>query len=140
MSIHSQPGPVPRQNSYCYAWIYSGGQRVGKQIYVSIGLATSTSGAVMSIVHDSKCPLSVTAGWIDRQPGEPAHGGDGSNRVELFIEDLYLHFTVENIPEQINGHSGRMSGPGSRGGSTEARTTEGSSALQGKGGNMWCTT
>lgn len=54
---------------------------------------------------------------------------NGSNRVELFIDYLYLHFTVENIPERINERSECAPGPGSRGESTEAWTTEGSSAL-----------
>ena len=61
---------------------------------------------------------------------------NGSNRVELFIDYLYLHFTVENIPEHINGCSECMPEPGSRRGSTEAQTMEGSSALEGKRENM----
>ena len=68
----------------------------------------------------------------DKLTGSEANqhmSGNGSNhRVELFIEYLYLHVTVENIPERINGRSECAPGPGFRGGSTEVRTTEGSSA------------
>jgi len=63
--------------------------------------------AVMPTFRDSR---------PDRQVNQCMVTGDGSNHcVELFIDYLYLHFTVENIPEGINGHSGRTPGPGSRG-------------------------
>ena len=56
---------------------------------------------------------------------------------ELFIDYLYsIHVTVENIPERINGRSECAPGPGLRGGSTEVRTTEGSSALREGEGNL----
>jgi hypothetical protein len=57
----------------------------------------------------------------------PARGREGTvrtqasaERVKLFIDYLYLHFIVENIPERINGCSGRA-----RTGIKGVRTTEG---------------
>ena len=51
--------------------------------------------------------------------------GNRSNQcVRLFIDYLYIHFTIKNIPKRISRLSGRAPGLRSRW-STEMRTMEG---------------
>lgn len=49
------------------------------------------------------------------------NGNESNQHSDLFIDRLYLHFTIKNIPERINGWSGHTPGPGSQG----KRTTDG---------------
>ena len=51
--------------------------------------------------------------------------GNRSNQcMRLFIDYLYIHFTIKNIPKRISRLSGHAPGPRSRW-STETQTTEG---------------
>ena len=69
--------------------------------------------------------MDGTAGSTATKMNHCSRGNRSNQCVRLFIDYLYLHFTVENIPKRISRLSGRAPGPGSSRRNTEARTTEG---------------
>ena len=98
-------------------------------------------GAVIPIFYDRE---------LGRQAARRTNAREGTvrtraraERVKLFIDYLYLHFMVENIPERINGCSGHAPGPRSesKGGSGPWRAADGKEGVvHYTGGEMWCTT
>jgi hypothetical protein len=67
---------------------------------------------------------SIASGSTATEMNHQSRGNRSNQCATLFIDYLYLHFTIKNIQRRISRISGRAPEPGSRR-STDARTTEG---------------
>jgi len=84
-----------------------------------IVIGTHVEGGVVLHVYNSWVDCYRDKPPLERQGVEPVAMREAIHRLSIFT------FHLKNISERINRRSGRTLGPGSRGMSTEARTTEG---------------